>query len=217
MKILLISSSPRKSKSRTFALAHEVMKGAGSAKELEVIHLRDHTIEFCRHCEKCHKKILDCPIKDDVPAILKKMLAADGIIFATPNYINHVTASMKSLMERASHFIHCKRLLEKYVAGVVSSGSGHDNDVLDYIKQYAHTCGAQYSGGVSSAAVTVEEKFGEARAFGKKLRDDIEKKRRYEDQLHAIEEGRNYFKRVIMLRKKDWPDEYRYWQKKKWL
>lgn len=217
MKILLICSSPRKSRSRTFALAKEVMKGFGSSKEAEIIHLCDHKIDFCRQCEMCHRKILNCPIKDDTHIILKKMLAADGIILATPNYINHITASMKSLMERASHFIHCKRLSGKYVACVVSSGGGHDNDVLDYVKYYAHTCGAQYSGGVASAAAAIGEKFSDARMLGKKLREDIKKKRQFRDQIRTIEEGRKHFKRVIMMRKEDWPEEYQYWKKRNWF
>lgn len=70
------------------------------------------------------KGFLWCPIKGDAPKVINKMLEADGIIFATPNYINHITASMEALFERASHFIHCKRLLGKYVAAAVSSGSG---------------------------------------------------------------------------------------------
>jgi len=68
-----------------------------------------------------------------VASILEKMLDAEGIILASPNYINQVTASMKALFDRSSHFIHCKRLLDKYVAGVVSSGSGQDTASLAII------------------------------------------------------------------------------------
>jgi len=127
MKILLLSSSPHKEKSQTYLLAKEVLRGCGKTGiESEIIHLCDLKIEFCHHCEACHKKILSCPIRDDVRSILKKMLEAEGIILATPNYINQVTASMKAFFDRSSHFIHCKRLLGKYIAGVVSSGSGQD-------------------------------------------------------------------------------------------
>ena len=153
MKILLISSSPHKEKSKTFSLAGGVLKGLSSnAADIETIHLCDFSVFFCKHCEQCHKDILQCPLPDDVHVILKKMLEADGIILASPNYINQVTASMKALFDRSSHFIHCKRLLGKYIAGVVSSGSGQAQEVLDYIKYYGHTCGAQYAGGVSCAA-----------------------------------------------------------------
>ncbi|MBU1998127.1 MAG: flavodoxin family protein, partial [Candidatus Omnitrophica bacterium] len=148
MKVLLISSSPHKEKSRTFFLAQEALRGlAQEGIDTETMHLDDYKIFFCKHCEECHKKILHCRVEDDVHIILKNMLECNGIILASPNYINQVTASMKALFDRSAHFIHCKRLLGKYIAATVSSGSGQDQDVLDYIRLYAHTCGAQYSGG----------------------------------------------------------------------
>jgi multimeric flavodoxin WrbA len=218
MKILLISSSPRKEKSQTFLLAKEILRGLSQeALNSEIIHLDDFKVFFCKSCEECHKKILHCSVKDDVAVILKKMLEADGIILASPNYINQVTASMKALFERASHFIHCKRLLGKYIIGVVSSGSGQNKDVLDYIKFYAHTCGAQYSGGVSSPVPITKEKIEEAFRLGNKFISDIQEKRAYPQQLRIIAEGKEHFKKIIQIRKADWQEEYRYWQDKGWL
>ena len=218
MKVLLISSSPHKEKSRTFALAKEALRGVSQeGTESEIIHLDDFRVLFCKHCEACHKNILRCSIKDDVGAILKKMLEADGIILASPNYINQVTALMKALFDRSAHFIHCKRLVGKYIAGVVSSGSGQDKEVLDYIKFYGHTCGAQYSGGVSSAAHLLEQKKEEAFKLGRKLVMDIKEKQAYFDQSELIEKGKQHFKRIIEARKKEWEGEYRYWQDKGWL
>jgi multimeric flavodoxin WrbA len=215
MKVLLISSSPHKEKSKTFFLAREVLRGCyGNNVDSEIIHLCDLKIEFCHHCEACHKKILSCRIKDDVHMILEKMLEAGGIILASPNYINQVTASMKALFDRSTHFIHCKRLLDKYIAGVVSSGSGQNKEVLDYIKYYAHTCGAQYSGGVSSLAQVSQEKMEEAFRLGKTLASDIKEKKIYPDQIELIEKGKQHFREIIKARKKEWEGEYRYWQDK---
>jgi len=218
MKVLLISSSPHKEKSNTFLLAKEVLRGVeDSGFESEVIHLADCHICFCLHCEACHKNILRCSVVDSVQAILEKMLEADGIILATPNYINQVTGSMKTLFDRSAHFIHCKRLLEKYVLAVVSSGSGHDEPVLDYINFYAHTCGAQYSGGVSCCAYAIKDKFHEAYQLGKKLARDINDKKAYPEQLEIIEKGKRHFREVVKARKSDWQQEYQYWQDKGWL
>lgn len=218
IKILLISSSPNKEKSRTFLLAQEVLKGiTDNDVKIEIIHLCDFKINFCLHLEKCHKRIMGCPIRDGVKIVLRKMLDADGIILASPNYINQITASMKALFDRSSHFIHCKQLLGKYVAGVVSSGSGHDKEVLDYIKYYANTCGAQYSGGVSSAASAIKEKSGESVELGRKIISDIREKRAYPDQIDVIEKGKQHFGAVIRARKDDWKEEYQYWLDKGWL
>ncbi|MFH2137277.1 MAG: flavodoxin family protein [Candidatus Omnitrophota bacterium] len=217
MKILLISSSPRKEKSQTLLLAKEALKGFSSSVKTEVIHLCDYDIEFCRHCEACHKKIMQCPIKDDVNMILEKILEAEGIIFASPNYINQITASMKALWDRAAHFIHCSRFLGKYVAAIVSSGSGQDQVVLDYIRYYSNTCGALYSGGVSSRVPLRKEKMEEALRLGKKLILDIQEKKEFPEQAKAIEAFKEHFKHVIQIRKDDWAEEYQYWLNKGWI
>jgi len=217
MKLLIISSSPHREKSNTFILAEEVLKCCNAPKILEVIHLCDLSICFCRHCEGCHKKILHCSIADSVPGIINKMLEADGIILASPNYINQVTASMKTLFDRASHLIHCKRLLGKYIIAVISSGSGQDEDVLGYIKYYAHTCGAQYSGGVSSRVPVSKEKMEEACRLGLRLAIDIKEKKAYPEQIVLIEESKQHFKELIKKRKNEWTEEYQYWQDKGWL
>lgn len=215
MKILLISASPRRETSQTFALATAVAEGTGAA--VEVVHLRDHRIGFCRHCELCHREPLRCSVSDDAMELAGKMLAADGIILATPNYINQVTGSMKTLFDRTSHFIHCKRLLGKYVVGAVTSGSGRDEDVLAYLRYYALTCGAQFSGGVSSRAPVPDEVKKTAVDLGRTLRQDIQAGKEYPEQLAFIEEGRSHFRRLIQIRKDDWPGEYAYWKKQGWL
>ena len=218
MKVLLISSSPHKEKSSTFLLASEVLRGIEEEGAVcETVHLDECTIFFCKHCESCHKYILKCSLKDGVQMILQKMLDADGIILASPNYINQVTASMKALFDRSAHFIHCKRLLGKYIAGVVSSGSGQNKEVLDYIAYYGHACGAQYSGGVSALQRFGQDNKAEAFKLGKKLASDIKEKKIYPEQMQIIEQGKQYFARIIKLRKDDWKEEYKYWVKKGWL
>jgi len=219
MKILLLSSSPRKERSQTFLLAKEVLRGAATdgAVVSEVIHLCNLKIEFCRACEACHKKIFSCPIKDDVNMVMKKMLEADALIFASPNYINQVSASLKAIFDRASHFIHCKRLLGKYIFGVVTSGSGQGKAVLHYISYYAHTCGAQYAGGISSQPQLTKEKLEEAFKSGHKLAFDIKEKKVYPEQIEIIEKGKQHFKEIMKARKNEWEEEYLYWLDKGWL
>lgn len=219
MKILLISSSPRRERSLTLLLAKEVLRGCAHNRDIdsEIVYLCDLKIDFCRHCENCHRNILTCLVKDDVHMVLVKMLEADGIILSSPNYINQVTASMKALFDRSNHFIHCKRISGKYVAGVVSSGSGQDKEILDYIKYYANVCGAQYSGGVSSRAPISKERMEEAFALGNKLALDIQEKRIFPDQIEIMEKFKEHFKKIMQTRKHDWVEEYQYWQNKGWL
>jgi multimeric flavodoxin WrbA len=218
MKGLLISSSPHKEKSSTFLLAKEVLRGLEEDGFLgEVLHLDDLRVFFCKHCELCHRKILKCSLGDDVDMILQKILDADAIVLASPNYINQVTASMKALFDRSAHFIHCKRLLGKYMAGVVSSGSGQNKEVLDYLEFYSHVCGAQYSGGLSSLQRFGEDKKNEAFRLGRKIAADVKGKKLYSGQMQTIEEGKQHFAQIIKLRKNDWQEEYKYWLEQGWL
>ncbi|MGD1049264.1 MAG: flavodoxin family protein [Candidatus Krumholzibacteriaceae bacterium] len=218
MNVLLISSSPHREESGTFLLAREVIRGLKEeGASCEEIHLHDRKMLFCKGCEACHKKILECPLKDDVTTILRKMLDADGIILASPNYINQVTGSMKVLLDRSSHFIHCKRLLGKYVAGVVTSGSGFADMVLEYIGYYGRICGGQYSGGVSAMRVFGQDKKDEAFQLGKRMAVDIRTKKSYPEQMKLIEDNKVHFARIIKMRKDDWREEYQYWVDKGWL
>ncbi len=217
MRIVLISASPRKEKSQTLVLAREVLRGCIGPDEPEIIHLSEYRLEFCQHCEKCHEKILQCPIRDDVYPILEKLLNADGIILATPNYIDQVTALLKALLDRSSHFIHCQRLIGKYIAGVVSSGSGRDKGVLDYLKHYSNVCGAQFAGGVSSAVPVGEAKKAEAFKLGESLKTAIREKKLFPDQAEVIDAGRKHFRQVMEKRKDEWREEYQYWKDKGWL
>jgi multimeric flavodoxin WrbA len=218
MNILLISASPRKSKSQTLALAQRVVEGLGPAARIETIHLRDLRIDYCTHCEACHVESLRCPVKDDVHRLLDKMLAAEGIILATPNYINQVTAPLKAVLDRSSHFIHCKRLLGKFLCGVVTSGSGTEDDlVLGYLEHYAHICGAQFSGGVSACAYAMEAKADEAVGLGRRLAQDISQSKKYPAQEEVIRKGIVYFGKIIEMRKDHWRGEYAYWKEKGWL
>jgi len=218
VKVLLISSSPHRGKSSTFLLAKEVLRGLKEeGVSCEEMHLGDCKVLFCESCEACHKKILQCPLKDDVNIILRKMLDADGIILSSPNYINHVTGSMKVLLDRSAHFIHCKRLLGKYVAGVVTSGSGFAEMVLEYIGYYGHICGGQCSGGVSAMRTFGQDKKEEAFQLGKRMAADMRVKKLYPEQMKLIEENKEHFARIIKLRKNDWQEEYQYWVEKGWL
>jgi multimeric flavodoxin WrbA len=218
MKILGISASPRKNKSNTLRLLRQVFSAVeGEGFALEIIYLRDCKIEFCRHCEACHKKILSCPIRDDARLLQEKMLEADAIVFASPVYIHHITGHLKNLLDRSSHFVHCQRLLGKYVAAAATSGGGPHDMVLEYIKEYALTCGAQYVGGVSSIIPITEEIKNKANDLGIDLAEAITKKKMFPVEQAAIQTRREFFKKVIEAMKDDWAGEYQYWREKGWV
>ena len=218
MKLLGISASPRKNRSNTLLLLKEALSAAEKeGGKAEVVHLCDLKIEFCRDCESCHKKVMACPIKDDTHLLLNKMLESDGIIFASPVYIDHITGSLKTLFDRSSHFIHCQRLLGKYIGAVATAGGGPQEMVLDYIHHFSSVCGAQYVGGVSTAVPVTEEIKKRAGKLGGSLAEAIRDKTEFPHEMEEILSRRNYFRRIIEGHKKEWSGEYQYWLERGWL
>lgn len=97
--IVIISASLRAG-SNSNSLAEAFQKGALEAgHNVEFISLVGKDIRFCKGCLTCgttHK----CVIKDDVPAIMDKVLAADVVVWATPIYYYEMSGQMKTLIDR---------------------------------------------------------------------------------------------------------------------
>ena len=97
--VLIISSSPRKG-GNTEALCQQFAKGATEAgNQVELISLIGKKIAPCLGCGTCQSGA--CCQKDDAPAILDKMLAADVIVLATPVYFYTMCAQLKALIDRS--------------------------------------------------------------------------------------------------------------------
>ncbi len=98
-KVLIISASPRRG-GNSDHLCGEFMRGAQDAgHDVEKIFFRDMTINYCTGCGACnttHK----CVQKDDMAAVLDKMVAADVLVFGTPVYFYTMDAQLKTLIDR---------------------------------------------------------------------------------------------------------------------
>ena len=98
-KVLILSSSPRRG-GNSDTLCDEFLRGAQEAgHEVEKIFLKDKTIHYCTGCGVCNEGKA-CPQKDDAPEIVRKMVAADVIVLATPVYFYTMSAQMKTLIDR---------------------------------------------------------------------------------------------------------------------
>jgi len=62
-----------------------------------------------------------CHIKDDMPELFDKMIAADGIILGTPIYFWGMTAQAKTVIDRSISLGQPGRSLANKVCGVVAS------------------------------------------------------------------------------------------------
>lgn len=72
--------------------------------EVEVILLREYSIEFCLNCRECTQQAGDIPGKcvqhDGMEELVNKTEQADGFILASPTNLGSVTAIFKRFMER---------------------------------------------------------------------------------------------------------------------
>lgn len=98
--VLVIESSPRK-KGNSVVLA---ARAADALREggvtVETIHLQGMKIGPCLHCDGCLRKKVFCVQQDDMQGIFTKMIAADGLIFASPIYYFNFNAQLKTVVDR---------------------------------------------------------------------------------------------------------------------
>src|SRR5574344_2519001 len=98
-KVIVISTSLRAG-SNSDMLAEQFAEGAkASGNEVEKISLRGKEIKFCVGCLSCQHTGA-CVFKDDVPAIMEKVLNADVVCWATPIYYYEMSGQMKVLIDR---------------------------------------------------------------------------------------------------------------------
>jgi len=90
--------------------------------------LKDANLNPCSGCYVCVKLGEDkCPIKDDREQIVKEMLDADGVIFASPVYTMQITALMKNFFERVGYIDHRPCFYGKHaMVMAVCAGFGAD-------------------------------------------------------------------------------------------
>ncbi len=102
--------------------------------EYEIVPLSDHRLETCRGCRVCFDKGKEhCPLKDDRDVLIEKMLASDGVIFASPNYSFQVSAFMKIFLDRLGFAFHRPRFFGKTFTSIVAQGIYGGNKLVKYL------------------------------------------------------------------------------------
>lgn len=97
--VLVISSSPRRD-GNSDILCHEFAAAARAAgAEVEEVALRDLTIEPCRACYGCWET-QRCVLRDDMAALLDRIVAADVLCVATPVYFCLPCGQLKVMIDR---------------------------------------------------------------------------------------------------------------------
>ncbi|MFD3336213.1 flavodoxin family protein [Streptomyces sp. NPDC058700] len=119
-KILAINGSERDGNTADvlrYAAAHARTLGV----EFEVVDLRDIRMERCGPCGDCNDRTVVCGVGDDIPSVVRRMIEADGIVFAAPVHGFGTASLMQTFIERAGvGYLRFDRPLSNKVAGVIS-------------------------------------------------------------------------------------------------
>ena len=221
MKILLINGSPRGMKGNTGRLLEEVLAGvAVEGGEVEIVNLAEKQLRPCVACDVCHVEGV-CPVGDDYEEIKERLLASDGFILASPNYIFSVTAQMKTLFDRLNGLVHCLALEGKYGAAVETSGGGGDEEVLAYMERFIGVLGARSVGGIGSPMAGVrsfpdeDALFPRARELGRQLCLCIAEQRSFPEQEAVIAAFRDHMEGLVGYMGDYWPFERKQWERKR--
>ena len=81
MKIIGINGSPKREKSQTRRLVQGVLEGARqTGADVTFVDICDLKVKYLYTCGTCYAKG-ECIHDDDFPALLEKMLDADGVVW----------------------------------------------------------------------------------------------------------------------------------------
>jgi len=115
--------------------------------EVEKIQLSYFDIKTCCGCRACFDKgEEECPLKDELLIIWEKIYQADGILAASPVYVEDVNGIMKNWIDRMAFNCHRPAFAGKTVYIVTTSGGGSSNHTINTMKNAFITWGMNFAG-----------------------------------------------------------------------
>jgi multimeric flavodoxin WrbA len=139
MRVVAFNGSARKNGNTATMIRTALAELEKEGIETEMVQLAGQAIHGCRACYNCGKnKDGHCSHDDDaVNSYIDKMVAADGILLASPTYFSDVTAEMKALMDRAGMTVRMNGdLLRRKVGAAIvvarRGGAIHTFDSLNH-------------------------------------------------------------------------------------
>jgi multimeric flavodoxin WrbA len=221
MKIIAINGSPRTIRSTTRKLAQAVLEGAAEAgAETEIVDLCDLRVTPCTACEGCSFNGI-CVYDDDVPVIVERMKEADGILFASPVYIDNVSGQMKIFFDRLADVIHYQTLAGKYGCSVATTHTSGGDEVIAYQNHVLNYLGIVAVGGLSIATGgdtdAVDSREADGRELGRKLGHAIANGFSDPGQEAEIAGNREFFRDIVIGNRDLRADEYERWVREGWI
>lgn len=139
MKVIAFNGSARKDGNTAILVRQVFSELEKEGIETELVQMAGQTIRGCTACGQCFKKKNQrCVVNTDIiNECIEKMVAADGIILASPTYFADVTAEMKALIDRAGFVAKANddmfgRKIGAAVVAVRRAGSIHAFDTINH-------------------------------------------------------------------------------------
>ena len=152
-KVVAINGSPRKAS--TLKLLNEIAEQLETHLiQVTILNMGDYQVDDCIGCEVCIRNTSQCVLKDDTQKILSQILAADGVILASPVYVVNITGRLKSLIDKTCSWFHRPPMAGKPMLSVATTGGSGLKEVLKYLEDVAVQWGMQPSGRIGQSIAT---------------------------------------------------------------
>jgi multimeric flavodoxin WrbA len=139
--VTLFVGSARK-KGVTYAAARRFLDHLQSFGDIqgEIVFLSEYDLGLCRGCKVCFTLGEErCPLKGDRDLLIEKIMASDGVVFASPNYSFQVSAIMKAFLDRLGFLFHRPCFHGKAFTGIVVQGFYGGGKIEKYL-EFAGGC-----------------------------------------------------------------------------
>lgn len=173
LNILVLNGSPRANGNTKAMINAFVEEASENNHKITVVDVCKKRINGCLACEYCHTKGKGkCIQQDDMQEIYPILEEAEMIVLASPIYYHNFTGQLQCAINRIYALDKPKNL--KKAAMILSSGDDHvysgaifeyQNSFLNYLK--LEDMGIYSAHGKENGS---EEKLGQLREFGRKLK-----------------------------------------------
>jgi len=140
MKVVAFNGSARKDGNTAILVRRVFAELEKEGIETELVQFAGQTVRGCTACGRCFKnKDRQCAVKGDIANdCIAKMVAADGIILASPTYFADVSAEMKALIDRAGFVAKANDELfrRKVGAAVIAVRRGGEIHAFDSMNHF---------------------------------------------------------------------------------
>lgn len=223
MNILIVNGQNHKGS--TYHLGRMLAEKVASPEEIQEIFLPRDMSSFCCGCTTCIiKDERLCPHIEQMRPITEKIDSADLLIFTTPVYVYHATASLKALLDHYAYrwMVHRpeEKMFSKQAVCLSTAAGGGMKSACKDIEDSMFFWGVAktYSYGVAVQASAWERVREEKRKKIEKKITALSKKILKDSRKPSPSlKTKLFFLFMRNMQKNDWnPADKIYWQEKGW-